>query len=210
MTSLFSAAAMPISVQLPLFICWATITSYWIYHANHKKAHKFIEPQFKQILCYWLPFFSAAALLAPCPWLDNLAIGQPMFTANIATYTLGIAFAATGVALGIWARISLAENWSGNVTLKQGHQLVTDGPYQLVRHPIYTAFLLLFLGTAICNAQWRGLLAFLLVYGSFFIKLRSEEQLMHHEFGDAYRDYRAQSGALLPNPFKYLSYKKSR
>lgn len=198
MTQYFAAAAMPLTVQLLLFICWATITGYWIYQANHKKTHRFIEPQFKQLLCYWLPFFSAAALLAPCPRLDTLAINPPLFSANHFSYAVGIALATAGVVLGIWARICLADNWSGNVTLKHDHQLVKTGPYQVIRHPIYTAFLLLFLGTAVCNTQLRGLLAFALVFGSFVIKLRSEERLMLNEFGDAYRDYQRHTGALLP------------
>ncbi len=37
-----------------------------------------------------------------------------------------------------WARVTLGGNWSRSVTIKQGHELITVGPYGLVRHPIYT------------------------------------------------------------------------
>src|SRR5262245_50088601 len=44
---------------------------------------------------------------------------------------------AAGLAFSIWARFTLGRNWSGTVTLKEGHELVVRGPYRFVRHPIY-------------------------------------------------------------------------
>lgn len=192
---------LPPLIACLLLLCWSSITGFWIYHARRAKAHKFIEPHPKQLLCYWLPFFSAAALLAPCPWLANSVIGHYLFSPSAVSYAFGVGCAAAGVALGIWARIVLAGNWSGNVTLKHDHQLVTAGPYRLVRHPIYSAFLLLFLGTAICLAQWRGVLAVALVFGSFYYKWRSEEYLMTSEFGEQYQRYREKTGAIFPRRF---------
>jgi protein-S-isoprenylcysteine O-methyltransferase Ste14 len=43
-----------------------------------------------------------------------------------------------GAAFSVWARIALGGNWSAEVTLKQGHELIESGPYALARHPIYT------------------------------------------------------------------------
>src|SRR5580700_4565651 len=50
----------------------------------------------------------------------------------------GFAITIAGINLAIWARLSIGRNWSGTVTVKQGHELVRSGPYSLVRHPIYS------------------------------------------------------------------------
>src|SRR5262245_26267636 len=57
--------------------------------------------------------------------------------------------ALAGLAMTIWARRTIGENWSASVTLKEGHELIQAGPYRFVRHPIYTGFLLMALGAAI-------------------------------------------------------------
>lgn len=57
----------------------------------------------------------------------------------------------TGLLLALWSRFVLGRNWSAAVTVKQGHSLVRNGPYAIVRHPIYSGFLLALLGTAIAR-----------------------------------------------------------
>ena len=76
--------------------------------------------------------------------------------------------------------------------------MVTAGPYALIRHPIYTGFLLLFLGNAIMVGDWRGLLAVAIVFASFWRKLRLEERWLGDHFGATYLDYRARTRALIP------------
>jgi protein-S-isoprenylcysteine O-methyltransferase Ste14 len=89
-------------------------------------------------------------------------------------------------------------NWSGNVTFKEGHELIQSGPYRYVRHPIYSALLLMGLGSALYYAQAFGfaLLGFALVV--FAAKMRLEEKLMTEHFGDQYVDYRRRVKALIP------------
>lgn len=62
---------------------------------------------------------------------------------------LGLLLVLLGVAFAIWARLQLGGNWSGAVTVKEGHTLVCRGPYTIVRHPIYSGFLLALLGVAL-------------------------------------------------------------
>src|SRR5262245_34540854 len=61
-------------------------------------------------------------------------------------------FIAAGVALCWWARLHLGRLWSANVTHKQEHRIVDSGPYRLVRHPIYTGFIMIYVGLAILCA----------------------------------------------------------
>lgn len=94
-----------------------------------------------------------------------------------------------------------ARNWSSVVQIKQEHELIEDGPYRYVRHPIYTGLLLAFMGTALRVGDVRGILAVLIVILSFWRKYRVEERLLEATFGDAYRRYRDRTAALIPGVF---------
>jgi protein-S-isoprenylcysteine O-methyltransferase Ste14 len=98
----------------------------------------------------------------------------------------------------VWAREHLGSNWSRSVTVKQDHELITSGPYALVRHPIYTGILLGFLGTSVAEGQVRSLIAFLLVAVILWAKLRLEEQWMRSEFGETYEAYAQRVHGLVP------------
>ena len=111
----------------------------------------------------------------------------------------GWALTALGMLFSIWARVSLGRNWSGNVVLKQGHELVSTGPYAFVRHPIYTGLLVALTGTALYDGRWRALLGLVLFAIGFWLKARSEEDLLEREFGEEYHSYRARTPMLIPS-----------
>src|SRR5277367_994188 len=69
----------------------------------------------------------------------------------------GLLLVTVGIAFSIWARLHLGGNWSGSVTIKQGHTLIRRGPYTIVRHPIYTGFLFAIVGVAIIVGEYRAL-----------------------------------------------------
>lgn len=122
---------------------------------------------------------------------------RPLPRASLAPW-IGAAAVAGGLGLALASRAYLGRNWSGTVTVKQGHELVRGGPYRLVRHPIYTGMLLAFLGTAAARGDGRGLAAVLLATASFLLKTRVEERFMIEQFPREYPSYRAQTPALVP------------
>jgi protein-S-isoprenylcysteine O-methyltransferase Ste14 len=103
-----------------------------------------------------------------------------------------------GLLFTVWARTHLGRNWSGLVTIKQDHELITSGPYSTVRHPIYTGLLLAFVGSALARSELRGILAVVLVFWALWRKSRIEERWMRDQFGDAYREYSSHVAALIP------------
>lgn len=84
------------------------------------------------------------------------------------------------------------------MTVKEGHELITSGPYALVRHPIYAGLLVAFVGSAVARGEWRGLLAVVLVFGVLWRKLKLEEKWMRVQFGESYDVYSRRVAALLP------------
>ncbi|MDR3530171.1 MAG: isoprenylcysteine carboxylmethyltransferase family protein [Rhodopila sp.] len=150
-------------------------------------------------LSHLIPLGAGIALLvsrrAAGPWLARFVVTQSAWT-----FWTGAALVILGLCFAAWARIHLAGNWSGTVTLKQDHSLTRTGPYRLVRHPIYTGLLIAILGSAVAEAEWRGLVAFVLITLSFLRKIVIEERFLTAQFGDAYACYRAEVPALVPWP----------
>jgi len=84
------------------------------------------------------------------------------------------------------------------VTIKEDHELVTRGPYALVRHPIYTGALLGFSGSALALGHVGGLFSLAIMLAIFTHKIRLEERLMGAHFGERYAEYRRKTRALIP------------
>lgn len=103
-----------------------------------------------------------------------------------------------GLGFAIWARRTIGRNWSGTVTLKQGHELMRTGPYRLVRHPIYSGLLLALAGTVLAVDAPRAILGFALITLAFLRKIPIEERFMRDAFGAAYDEYARTTPALIP------------
>ncbi len=110
----------------------------------------------------------------------------------------GLAITALGIAFAFWARFTLGGNWSGTVTVKEGHTLVQRGPYGLVRHPIYTGLLTAAAGSAFAVGNLGALVGLALVFVYCRVKYELEERFMLEEFGDEYIRYRERVPALVP------------
>jgi protein-S-isoprenylcysteine O-methyltransferase Ste14 len=132
------------------------------------------------------------------PRLPVGPLNRQLLPHSLVSLIAGLTFCFLGWALAIWARICLASNWSGSVTLKQGHTLVQRGPYAVIRHPIYSGLLLALLGTAMVQGLARSFAGLVLLAVLWLTKADAEEQLLRSAFGDLYSGYQARTGALLP------------
>jgi protein-S-isoprenylcysteine O-methyltransferase Ste14 len=176
---------------------WILFGVYWLVSAFKRKKTK--QPEnWGQRLRYVLPLVVASYLLsrreAHYGWL-----GARFVPASDAAGWVGVVLTAAGVAIAFWARWHLGSNWSGVVTLKEGHELIRTGPYRTIRHPIYTGILLALLGTAVAVGEVRGLLALAVVWLSFYIKARREESFLTQEFGPGFAEHRRRTGMFLPH-----------
>ncbi len=111
----------------------------------------------------------------------------------------GVGIALTGFALLQWAQNTLGKSWSDSPRMMKEQALVTSGPYKLIRHPIYTAFLLILGSTLLISSNWLIGLAFT---GMTALEIASrisfEEALMLEYFGDPYREYMQKTRRLMP------------
>ena len=113
----------------------------------------------------------------------------------------GLVLTAAGLAFAIWARLRLGRNWSGTVTIKEDHRLIQQGPYRLVRHPIYTGVLLAMVGTAIGYGRAPCLISVPIAFLAFWRKSRMEERFMMAQFGSRYSQYQREVKGFVPGLF---------
>jgi protein-S-isoprenylcysteine O-methyltransferase Ste14 len=176
---------------------WILFGVYWLVSAFKRKKTKQRE-NWGQRLRYVLPLVVASYLLSR-PAAHYGWLGTRFVPASDAVGWVGVLLTAAGVAIAFWARWHLGANWSGVVTLKEGHELIRTGPYRTIRHPIYTGILLALLGTAVNLGEVRGLLALAIAWLSFYIKARREESFLTQEFGPGFGEHRRHTGMFLPH-----------
>lgn len=132
-------------------------------------------------------------LFAPIPGLRGRFVPDTLTTAAIG---LGIQLAS--MLFYFWSRSYLGRLWSGQITIMKGHHLVETGPYRLLRHPIYTGFIGMFVGTAIVSGQYHALVGIAVCIIAYARKIPMEEAALRAEFGEAFDAYRQKRWAFIP------------
>jgi protein-S-isoprenylcysteine O-methyltransferase Ste14 len=176
--------------------CWILFAVTWLLFALSTKRSIYRESG-AQRLRYWILLLLAFLLLTRAsrwPYPFSLRI----IPATESVQWLAAMLCIAGLAFCVWARATLGRNWSGTITLKEGHELIERGPYRFVRHPIYTGLLAMFLATALALGHLGGVVAVILAFASFWIKLCEEERLMLQQFPDQYRSYQRRVQRIIP------------
>jgi protein-S-isoprenylcysteine O-methyltransferase Ste14 len=121
------------------------------------------------------------------------------FDAPQALRWLGLVLATLTLPVIHWVLSALGRNVTETVLTKERHELVTEGPYRWVRHPLYTTALVLLLGLGLMAGSWFVLLA--IVIASALLRvlvIPREEQALMAKFGERYQAYMLRTGRLVP------------
>jgi protein-S-isoprenylcysteine O-methyltransferase Ste14 len=115
----------------------------------------------------------------------------------------GLGLGLLSIALNAWSHRTLSqklgEDFDPVLRLLKVPALVRDGPYAILRHPIYLAFLMMQVSVLLLTSNWLiGLSGIAIIVAVIAIRLPEEEKLLIEQFGDDYRSYMKQTGALLP------------
>jgi protein-S-isoprenylcysteine O-methyltransferase Ste14 len=164
--------------------------------AGHAKINRQGENRILRIilrsggLVLWL---SVLAYVIDPGWLAWASFPLPIWLRWV-----GVAVSVVAALLLYWMFKSLGGNITDTVVTRQEHSLVTHGPYQWIRHPLYSFGSLFFLGLSLVTAKWTLALMAVLAFALLAIRTRDEEARLVERFGDQYHQYMQRTGRFLP------------
>ena len=175
--------------------CWVVFTIYWEIAANNAAPAKSSESTTSRGVHVFLTNAALVLIAAPIHGLGRF------LPASSLVMVLGLGIEIAGLSLAIWARRHLGRNWSGEITIKQGHELIRTGPYQHLRHPIYTGLLTMYVGMTVATGEWLGVAGLAIGLLAYWRKTTMEESTLGTAFGAEYDTYRADTWAIVPGIF---------
>ena len=177
-------------------VLWLLFSIYWALAAKDSAPTRSSESVWSRQLHLVLVNAALLLLVLPVPGLTwRFLPANPFLVAD------GLMTQASFILFAVWARRHLGSNWSGEVRVADGHQLVRSGPYRFLRHPIYTAVLGMYCGTALVSGEIHAPLALLLVTLAYWRKIRLEERALGEAFGAEHEAYRRHTWALIPGVY---------
>ncbi len=174
----------------------AVFSAYWLWAARRVK--KAAQRQSHGSRALHITLFVASYLLAFFPFPSWGFLDLRLVPPSTFWGLLGVAICAAGLTFGFWARVTLGKNWSGAVTIKEGHELIQRGPYRLARHPMYTGILTSLLGAALTTGKAGNFFGPVLLLFAFTRKMAMEESYLTRHFGNRYLDYSKRVKRLIP------------
>jgi len=177
------------AVEFVFAIGWAAFWIYWLVAAFSMKRGRL--PLARELRIRAVIFVLVIILLRLGAFQNNGLNSDPWLAG------LGLVLFAAGLGFAIWARIHIGRNWGTPMSQKNDPELVTSGPYQLVRHPIYSGILVAGIGTAVA-LSWSWLVAVALAGIYFVYSATIEERNLTEQFPDAYPEYRRSTKMLVP------------
>ena len=113
---------------------------------------------------------------------------------------LGIILLFGGEILFIWSHNTIGKFWNVTVDLKENHQLIMEGPYKYIRHPLYTASIISFIGTILIISTWLLAILFIIYLIAYYFMAKQEEKILLEKFGERYKEYIKNTGMF----FKFI------
>jgi len=179
-------------VELVFVVGWAAFWLYWILAAFSMKRGRI---PWSRELRIRVVIVAAAVLLARLGAFRGYGA-----KADPGQAAIGLALFALGLGLAVWARVHLGRNWGTPMAQKDEPELVTSGPYRLMRHPIYSGILVAAIGTAVA-LSWLWLTAVALAGIYFVYSATVEERYLTEQFPDDYPPYKRSTKMLVPFVF---------
>src|SRR3984885_4462694 len=178
---------------------WGLVAIYWV--VGMVLAKPAVKSELILSSTIHIVFGCAAVLIVGAPSTGRGFLGHRLVSPAGWVAWLGLAVTIGGCAFAVWARTILGSNWSSLVTVKQDHELILRGPYAVVRHPIYSGFLLALTGTAIAVGEIRAFIGLGFAFIGFLLKSAAEEKFMREEFSTEYARYSQRVRRLIPFVF---------
>ncbi len=111
----------------------------------------------------------------------------------------GVAIAASGIALRLWANRVLGQFYTRTLRVADSQPIIQNGPYRLIRHPGYLGTILVWVGVGLSAQNWIALAIITpVVVVTYSYRIRVEEEMLMAARGDPYREYVRRTKRLIP------------
>jgi len=150
---------------------------------------------------WWLAdllFLSGFATLFAGAVLEGLGVVDPVIGPGTAQLVLGALTLVAATALAEWAQLTMGPAWRPDIPPIEHGELVTGGPFQVVRNPNYVAMLAAGLGAWLLAADVVTSAGWVVLLASLMLTARVEEPTLLARYGDRYREYAARVGRFVP------------
>jgi protein-S-isoprenylcysteine O-methyltransferase Ste14 len=187
------------NLNIVLF-CWIILILYWVFSSLFVKK--------SVVKRNWLLTISSRILLTAVVILlyifyrsATLLFLEFLFKSYFQFLILGSILTIIGLIGAIWARYYLGSNWGSVVGYTENHELITNGPYKYIRHPIYSSVILMFIGTFLYYGNLFSLVLIITIPIWLLWRVKKEEEIMIKLFDKKYKDYMKNSKRLIPGVY---------
>ena len=185
--------------RLAVFVSLLTFVIIRWPHGNRYKAFEVAEDNKGSLEVALLIGAGLGTTLIPLLWVLTPLFAFADYPLYAIPYGIGIALMLLGHWLFYRSHNDLGLNWSVTLQIREHHCLVTNGLYSKVRHPMYSAMLLLGITQLLFCPNWIAGPAYLLSFGLLYLlRVRAEEQMMIDRFGEEYKEYMRNTGRVTP------------
>jgi len=183
-------------------LCWMVFAAVFLFRRRLPKQPETKRDRlsllgiFLQMFAYFLVWFQ----LPGKPFLPPVAVLSGSMGIVFSAFTLALAVGSVWLIAA--AASTLGRQWALAARLVEGHKLITVGPYRFVRNPIYTGMLGMLVATGLAMEHWTALVVAVVLFAiGMVIRVRSEEKLLRHAFGEEFEDYARHVPAVVPGIF---------
>ena len=173
-------------------LLWMLIMMVWLALASESNEPVAVNRNIWSDVAVWIVSIGWVVLLLP-------RFNGPQLIPRIMLIRIpGSVLTLTGLTFALWARFYLGSNWDSHISLRLDHKLVRTGPYGIVRHPIYSGFVLALAGSVLNFGHLRSFIAAIMVTVAWVYKSGLEESFMMNHFGGEYEQYRHEVKRMIP------------
>jgi|ERR1700685_1239704 len=167
-------------------------------HGHRSRSVKVVKSH-KTPLEIGLLFLAWVGSFVPLIWVASPAFSFAEYPLRIGPFVAGVMCLVIGLWLFYRSHADLGTNWSITLEVREEHQLITQGVYRWVRHPMYSALVLYSVGQALVIPNWAAGLSNLIAIAVLFaLRVGAEERMMAQQFGNEYAAYTERTKRLIP------------
>jgi protein-S-isoprenylcysteine O-methyltransferase Ste14 len=195
---LFAQPPLAIAINVVVYICFLLIAFAVIadFRAYYRQNRDVVRSDRSWVETGSMTGFFVVYYLAIRFRLLVIAVPGGWRTAAIVA---GLSLMVAGAVFNVLGRVYLKSNWANQIKIYEGHWLVTEGPFAVVRHPLYASLIWMFVGGSLIYAN---LVALALAVGVFvpmmYVRARKEDALLEEAFGEKFDAYASRTGMLFP------------